>query len=508
MAWYDLGTVKVTVNSSAVTGTGTKWLAGARQGEAFVAPDGRLYEVLNIASDTSLTLTKPYRGATATGQPYALAPMQGYVKELADRAAELVPVLAEMGTAAKATLATSTQDPAPGRVMRNGDWGFGGSAGVDGDKTILSNPINGIYRSGSADVDKPDGANSGSSYFKFGWGGTYYGLLYASPMRDAFYMRTVNNAKANAWKELMTVGRSGLGTYGAMAGIDVFPGSDLAALNIGAGMYYYTSTIGDGSEIPFPAGTGNREGVVLHRQSGSAGAQLIVSNSGRLGWRGRRSGTYGAFKEGLAAGDYGLGGAQANPPNTRAGVNPSGWYYGTGATTWGGGQFFLDFPYGTTSMNAGFRISTDPYSDRFYMNGAVSGKKEYRPACQLVHDKNIVGDVGSGSVIATGYNANGKWVRFADGTQICFSPVLTSSWIDLQSGNAWVSKINTWVFPVAFLNADNYVINGNPQDSKESIWLTTGTSRSAASCSYKLNASFRWDVGLTARLVALGRWKA
>src|SRR5690606_15898508 len=99
MAWYDLGTVNVTVNSSTVTGTGTKWLAGARQGEAFVAPDGRLYEVLNIASDTSLTLTKPYRGATATGQPYALAPMQGYVKELADRAAELLPALSAMGSA-------------------------------------------------------------------------------------------------------------------------------------------------------------------------------------------------------------------------------------------------------------------------------------------------------------------------------------------------------------------------------------------------------------------------
>lgn len=90
MAWYDAGTVTVTLNSATVTGVGTQWVAGARQGEAFVGPDGRLYEVLNIASNTSLTLTRPYRGATQAAQPYALAPFQGYVKELADRAAELL----------------------------------------------------------------------------------------------------------------------------------------------------------------------------------------------------------------------------------------------------------------------------------------------------------------------------------------------------------------------------------------------------------------------------------
>lgn len=90
MAWYDAGAVNVTLNSATVTGVGTQWLAGARQGEAFVGPDGSLYEVLNIASDTSLTLTRPYRGATQSAQPYALAPFQGYTKELADRAAELL----------------------------------------------------------------------------------------------------------------------------------------------------------------------------------------------------------------------------------------------------------------------------------------------------------------------------------------------------------------------------------------------------------------------------------
>ncbi|WP_394064545.1 hypothetical protein [Alcaligenes sp. WGS1538] len=107
MAWYDTGTVNVTANSATVTGSGTQWVAGARQGEAFVGPDGRLYEVLNIASNTSLTLTKPYRGATATGQQYALAPFQGYVKELADRAAELLQHYSDVATLAENAVQTS-----------------------------------------------------------------------------------------------------------------------------------------------------------------------------------------------------------------------------------------------------------------------------------------------------------------------------------------------------------------------------------------------------------------
>lgn len=508
MAWYDAGTVKVTINSVTVTGTGTKWLAGARQGEAFVAPDGRLYEVLNIASDTSLTLTKPYRGATATGQSYALAPMQGYVKELADRAAELLPALSDMGSAAKGTLATSTIDPVPGRVMRNADWGFGGNSGAVADQDILKNPINGIYRSGSSDVGKPDGTSSGSSYFKFGWGGTYYGLLYASPVQDKFYIRTVNNAKPNAWKELMTVGQYGVGRSGADANLDIFPAADLNALGVGAGSYYYGPLVGDASKLPFdPNVTGYNAGVLFHRQAGTAGGQVAVSSSNRLGWRGRRAGAYHTWREAMYVGEYGFGGAQANPTSWDA--QKTGWYYRSGAKpAWGGGGFFLDLAYNTTAFNSGLRISTDPYTDNFYMNGAVSGQKTFRNACKLVHDKNIVGDVGAGSVVDNGSNANGTWIRFADGTQICWSGIRSSSWVDRAEGNIWKSSNNSWTFPMAFIDTSAYVLTADFNTSDSSFWVGPGINRGTGYCDYKLLAAIRWDFALQVRLCAIGRWKA
>lgn len=84
MTWYKTGTVSVTSGSNAVIGTGTSFIANSRVGDAFRGPDGELYEVTNIASDTALSIAPNYQGATVAAGVYSLAPMQGYVKDSAD----------------------------------------------------------------------------------------------------------------------------------------------------------------------------------------------------------------------------------------------------------------------------------------------------------------------------------------------------------------------------------------------------------------------------------------
>ncbi len=102
MPWYNQGTVDVTANSDTVTGTGTAFSANARVGDAFRGPDGRWYEVTNIASATVLSISPAYVGDSVSAGPYSVAPMQGYVKESADRLRKVVDefgaILAEMGT--------------------------------------------------------------------------------------------------------------------------------------------------------------------------------------------------------------------------------------------------------------------------------------------------------------------------------------------------------------------------------------------------------------------------
>ncbi|WP_024640957.1 tail fiber domain-containing protein [Pseudomonas syringae] len=90
MPWYKTGTVSVTQNSNAVIGSGTAFIANSRVGDGFRGPDGGWYEVTNIASDTAMSISPNYQGASNSAGGYALAPLQGYVKESADALRALV----------------------------------------------------------------------------------------------------------------------------------------------------------------------------------------------------------------------------------------------------------------------------------------------------------------------------------------------------------------------------------------------------------------------------------
>ena len=72
--WYRAGTVTLTNNSSTVTGAATYWSTAANKpetGDIFTNNVG-IYEVIDIASDGTLTLDRPYEGSTQSGASYAI----------------------------------------------------------------------------------------------------------------------------------------------------------------------------------------------------------------------------------------------------------------------------------------------------------------------------------------------------------------------------------------------------------------------------------------------------
>ncbi|QYW06483.1 putative tail fiber protein [Pseudomonas phage UAntarctica] len=85
MGWITRGIVNVLNGSSNIAGGSTKFLTDGRIGDGFRGPDGRLYEVTNIATDFSLTINPPYEGPTLNSAPYYLVPIEGYVKDSADQ---------------------------------------------------------------------------------------------------------------------------------------------------------------------------------------------------------------------------------------------------------------------------------------------------------------------------------------------------------------------------------------------------------------------------------------
>ncbi|WP_139832998.1 MULTISPECIES: hypothetical protein [unclassified Pseudomonas] len=84
MPWLRGGTVAVTAGSTTVVGTNADFAANSRVGDAFVGPDGFNYEIGNIASQSVISIIPAYKGPTVSGSAYAIMPVQGYPKALAD----------------------------------------------------------------------------------------------------------------------------------------------------------------------------------------------------------------------------------------------------------------------------------------------------------------------------------------------------------------------------------------------------------------------------------------
>lgn len=90
MTWYRTGTVAVTNGNSTVTGSGTAFVANVDVGEGFRGPDGQIYEITDVVSNTELTLARNYNGSTASGQAYAIAPFRGRIADLLSETATLL----------------------------------------------------------------------------------------------------------------------------------------------------------------------------------------------------------------------------------------------------------------------------------------------------------------------------------------------------------------------------------------------------------------------------------
>ena len=90
MPWYKTGTVSVAQNSTVVTGSNTTFVASSRVGDAIRLPDGGWYEIVGTSSETAISISPSYQGASFSSGSYAIAPLQGYVKESANALRALV----------------------------------------------------------------------------------------------------------------------------------------------------------------------------------------------------------------------------------------------------------------------------------------------------------------------------------------------------------------------------------------------------------------------------------
>ena len=113
------------------------------------------------------------------------------------------------------------------------------------------------------------------------------------------------------------------------------------------------------------------------------------------------------------------------------------------------------------------------------------------------------GGVPTGALIQRGSNANGEFVRFADGTQICTHAVSVSLTIDAAFMGGFRSGVQVWGFPAAFAAAPSVhpaarsltafsAFANTPSTTVVQYYFTAVTSQTAATRDSTLIAIGRW----------------
>ncbi|MFW8636716.1 pyocin knob domain-containing protein [Cribrihabitans pelagius] len=132
----------------------------------------------------------------------------------------------------------------------------------------------------------------------------------------------------------------------------------------------------------------------------------------------------------------------------------------------------------------------------------------WQPWALLYSNTSLLGTVSqsggtpTGAVIERGNNASGEYVRFADGTQVCWSNGFTAD-STAATGNvfAW-ANYQTWNFPAAFIVSPLVSVGG--RSNALSCWGSAGgisASKADIGCMTTISQTAR-----TVSAVAVGRW--
>jgi hypothetical protein len=388
MAWYRTGTVSVTNGSATVTGSGTLFVANVVAGYGIALPDGRLYEVASVNTNTSITITPAYLGSTASGQSYAIAPLRGPEVKLAQDIAALI-----------------------------NDYG--------------------------------------AAFLAAGQGKFTTGTIASPSVRNAADENTGLNLLGSDQLQLVTGGVARL-----------LMTTSAATLNLPLG--------------------------------GTAVTQSALdTTSGRL----------------LKTGDFGIGGlAGASIPSDDCDLAQLTGIYNvatsttnTPAGTGPSGSMLLvqRFNADNIMQTVWRRVSANVV--RIYVRNRFSaawGAWNEIPT-QMLGTVTQSGGTPTGALFEKGSNANGEYVRFADGTQICWTLITVKAAADATTGN----KSVVWTYPAAFASAGTSsatasLINTNPTAR---TGPTTGNyTTTTVTVYYAENVGVASDV--QARVVAIGRW--
>jgi len=180
------------------------------------------------------------------------------------------------------------------------------------------------------------------------------------------------------------------------------------------------------------------------------------------------------------------------------GASPSGFYWynnvGDAGPTGLGYGSVIAFQYAASRQH---RIVLDADARRMFI-GYLDSAGVQSPWSEIYGQRNSVGTVSqsggvpTGALIETGVNANGRYVRFADGTQICWQGIIASA-----AGGT------TWTFPAPF--AAGAAVTGSVSAPVIAV-CCFDVSPSATAVTFSVRDKTDARRADTCFLLAIGRW--
>lgn len=151
----------------------------------------------------------------------------------------------------------------------------------------------------------------------------------------------------------------------------------------------------------------------------------------------------------------------------------------------------------------GLRINRTTGATALLAGLTIGGQAAY-------HRGNLLGTVGqsggvpSGAVIERGGNANGDYVRFADGTQICTATLTVNATISAVLLGGYRNAGQTWLYPAAFAAVPRVI--GAPGSIASLGVVTANAGLNAVSVFHVSAAAQGTAVDRVAMMSAIGRW--
>lgn len=139
---------------------------------------------------------------------------------------------------------------------------------------------------------------------------------------------------------------------------------------------------------------------------------------------------------------------------------------------------------------------------------------------RIYNERTILGTVSqsagvpTGAIIERGSNANGEYVKFADGTMICTHAITFTNVAEFGDGtrtNPYRSDVENWIFPVIFSSAPNVTCSASVNLVDSPARMVFGLYRSVgASATYNVQVLRVSDSPTVATAdvdcFAIGRW--